>query len=177
LLHEDIIGKASMEESSLHIEAHDLEVIVIGKSKEESNAAEFHDGGTGIRFTIILWTLTKTLRDKTSLFLTTYDRSVRMVLVVVGPSNANCFTTWRKGRLFESLSGFQTVEFPLHRSQPNRVVWSVSGLMIGIRGFGKVPRSVTKEGKRSRKEAVIEEGCVRGVKIRCSRWCDIVSDI
>ena len=50
-----------MKKSSLDIKAHDFQVIVVGEREKESNTGQFDD--KGIHFTIVLWFLTKALRN------------------------------------------------------------------------------------------------------------------
>ena len=50
-----------MEEGGLYIKAHDFEVMLIGEGKQDSDASKFHD--RGIRVTVVLWPLAKTLSD------------------------------------------------------------------------------------------------------------------
>ena len=82
-------------------------------------------------------------------FFTPYDGSIRVIFIVVCPMNADRLTTRGQGCSLKCLSQFQTVILPLHRSQPDGAIQSVSSLMIGVGRLGEIPGTVVEEREGS----------------------------
>ena len=137
----DVVGKASVKESSLHVEAHDFEVIVVGKGKEDSDTSKLNDRGIG--FPIVLRSLAKALGNQSCLFLASNDGSIRVIFIVKRLSDTNGFAAMWERCTFESVSGFQAIILSLHCSQPHGVVRSVNGFVVRVWRLSKVPGTVS----------------------------------
>ena len=120
--------------------------MLVRKSKKGPYAGKFDDGR--ICLTIVLQALAKALSDKMCLFFTTNYRTVRVIFVVISPSNANSFLAWRKCCTLKGISSLQTGQFSLHRIQPDRTVWSIGSFVVRVRGFVEVPIAITEERER-----------------------------
>ena len=76
-----------MEKSCFYIETHDLEVKLISVSEEDADAAQLDD--RSISLTIVLRSLAKALSYQTCLLLAANNGAIRVVFIVVRPSNAD----------------------------------------------------------------------------------------
>ena len=122
-----------MEEGCFEVEAHDLEVEVGSVGKENTDTTELND--RSIRFSEILGSLAKSLRDESCFLLSSYNRTIRVIFVVVRPADTDGFTPrWKRGP-FKGVSGFKAIVFPLHSRMPYEVVWPINCFMVGVRGF------------------------------------------
>lgn len=80
-----------MKECCLHIEAHDLKVMVIGIGQQDLDTAEFNN--RCVCFPKVLQSLAETLGDESSFFFASYNGTIRIVLVVIRPADTHCFAT------------------------------------------------------------------------------------
>ena len=79
-----------MEEGSLYVETHYLKVVLVCVGQENLYSAKFNH--RCVCFTIIFWSLAKTLSYKSCLFFTSYDGTVWIVFVIESPMDADSFT-------------------------------------------------------------------------------------
>ena len=82
-----------MEKGSFDVEAHNLEVVVVGKGKQGTNTAKLHNGG--ICFAEVFRTLTKSLGDKSGFLFSTDNGAIRVVFEIICPTDADSFSTRR----------------------------------------------------------------------------------
>ena len=116
---EEII-KLSMEEGSLDIETHNLQVMVVGVCEDYSHAADLDD-----------WSVCFF-----EVYALALAGSIRIVFVGECPADANSLTVLRYWHyLFECTSFFKTILLSLHCGQPNVFVRLRNGLIVGVGGF------------------------------------------
>lgn len=80
-----------MEKSCFDVETHDFKVKLISVSEEYADAAQFDNRSVGLA--IVFGSLAKALGYQTCLLLAADNRSIRVVLIVVRPSDTNGFAT------------------------------------------------------------------------------------
>jgi hypothetical protein len=73
-----------MEESCFYVEAHDFEVMVVGKGEKETDTNKFDNGG--VCLTVVFRSLAKALGNQPGLLLTLNNSPIRMILIVIRPA-------------------------------------------------------------------------------------------
>ena len=101
-----------MEKGCFYIETHDLEVKLISISKKDADTAQLDD--RSISLAIVLRSLDKALSYQTCLLLAANNGAIRVVFIVVRPSDVDGFATRRYCGTFKGFPYFQTVIFTLH---------------------------------------------------------------
>ena len=161
-----------MKKGSFDIKTHDFEVEVVRKSQEDTDTGEFDN--RSVCFPEVFRSLTKALGDETGFLFASDDRSIGVILEIIGPTNTNSLPTRRERCSFEGLPFIETNELALHSRIPYGTVRAKSCFMVGIGRFGKIPRPVVKEGWGSGQETVMEKRCMRCGEVGSGGRGDIV---